>query len=376
MKRIMKFHFIGFGIALLLASLLGCSDEKEPVKILVIGDVQLKSNLSRFTQERWEQQTLDTLLFDSLFKDVLDRENPNFIFQTGDWVNYNNSQILSISDTLGNALTTVPMPYNEWVYMNGKIPDSLKDKFYMAFGNHESYDTILWKSIYHPDYDILVDVKPNPIVLLPVNRKKEQLMNHFPSLRQATFLNSTGTYFISNEHFSLISIDGLDSDRNGLLEFIEEQLKSVENSHKPIFAICHYPVFTGRSIDSDDLVMLDIRKDLIELLDKYHVEMYMNGHEHFYLRYNQKGIRAGSFGSEYPDYTKYLTISDFANPYARKVKRFGEDSLANFANYFHGSHYAVITLNQESVSTVIYGLSDKGWTTVDSLQRNIELSDR
>uniref|UniRef100_UPI00404961D0 metallophosphoesterase family protein n=1 Tax=Fulvivirga sp. TaxID=1931237 RepID=UPI00404961D0 len=372
----MKLRSIRLGFFLLLASLLGCSNEKKPVKILVMGDVQLKSNLSRFTQELWEQQTLDTLFFDSLFNDVLDRENPDFIFQTGDWVNYNNSQILSISDTLGNTLTTVPMPYDEWAYMNGKIPNALKDKFYMAFGNHESYDTIVWKSIYHPDYDILADVKPNPIVLLPVNRKKEQLLNHFPSLKQATFLNSTGTYFISNEHFSLISIDGLDSDRNGLLEFIEDKLKSVENSRKPIFAICHYPVFSGQKVEVSELVLTDIRERLIELFDKYHVEMYMNGHEHFYLRYNQKGIREGNFGSEYPDYTKYLTISDFANPYPRKVERFGVDSLSNFANYFHGSHYAVINLNHESISTVIYGLSDKGWTTIDSLHRNIELSDR
>lgn len=372
----MKLRSIILGIFLLLASLLGCSDRKKPVKILVFGDVQLKSNLSRFTQEQWEQQMPDTLLFDSLFKEVLEKVNPDFIFQTGDWVNYNNSQILSISDTMGNIFATVPMPYDEWAYMNGKIPKTLRDKFYMAFGNHESYDTIVWEAIYHPDYDILGNVKPKPIVLLPVNRKKEQLINHFPSLRQATFLNSTGTYFISNEYFSLISIDGLDRDRDGLLEFIEEQLKSAENSLKPIFAICHYPIFTGRNIGNNELVLFDVREKLIELFDKYHVEMYINGHEHFYLRYNQKGIMEGGFGPQYPVYTKYLTISDFANPYARKVERFGKDGLANFANYFHGSHFAVITFDQESVSTVIYGLSDKGWMAIDSLYRKIELSDQ
>lgn len=356
----------------ILSIITSCSDNPEKFKILVIGDVQLKGTLEAYSKDKWNGQSMDTVQFTKLFSTVLAKEKPDFIFQTGDWVNYNDNFSLQILDTLGNVIETVPLPYSEWEYMNSQIPKGLDEKFFIAFGNHESYSNVLVQGVYHPDYDILGNITTS-IEITDSNNGKESILSKFPHLKQATFNNSTASYYLTNNHFSLLSIDGLDKDRYQLLKFIEEKLKSHESNHpkKPIFVISHYPIFTGLSSDQDsNLVYHDIRSKLIELFDQYNVDFFFNGHEHFYLRYSRDAIRQ-HFPPPYPDKTEYLTISDFANPYSRELKRIKLDSSAFEVNYFKGTHYVTIEMENEMFDCKTYGYSDNKWKVIDEFLQAI-----
>lgn len=348
--------------------LLSCSSRQEKVKVLVIGDVQLKGSMKSYTKDEWSNQSMDTFKFAKLFKEVLDREKPDYIFQTGDWVNYNDSFSLQILDTLGNGLERLPLPYSEWDFMNRQIPKSLKNYFFMAYGNHESYSAVILKGIYHPDFDILGNISSS-IDLSDSKKGKESLIDKFPHLSKAEFNSSTATYYLNNQHFSLLSIDGLDNDREGLLKFIEEKLEDHQADHnqKSLFVISHYPIFTGLDSDQDsDLVFNDIRVELIYLFDKYNVDYVFNGHEHFYLRYSDTELRK-HFLDPYPERTKYITISDFANPYSRDLKRVTLDSLIDEMNYFKGTHYLTIEIdgNEHVCQTYAFQESDSTWKKID-----------
>ena len=322
--------------------------------------------MKSYSKDEWLNQSLDTSLFVNLFKEVLEREKPDYIFQTGDWVNYNDRFSLQILDTIGNELERLPLPYSEWDFMNSQIPKALKNQFYIAFGNHESYQSVRLQGVYHPDYDILGNISSS-INISDSKFGRESLIDKFPHLNSAEFNGTTASYYVSNEYFSLLSIDGLNKNRESLLEFIEEKLSYHKSNHpqKPIFVISHYPIFTGLSADQDsNLVYHDIRSKLIKLFDQYNVDFFFNGHEHFYLRYSRDAIQQ-QFPPPYPEKTEYLTISDFANPYSRELKRIKLDSSAFEVNYFKGTHYVTIEIEDKKFDWKTYGYHDNKWTVID-----------
>lgn len=365
-KNIIFFYF-----CLIIPIVCGCESKIDDTKILVIGDVQLKSDLSRYNKDQWIRQTLNTSKFNDYFQAVIKSEKPDYIFQMGDWVNYNNNLFLNIVDTTGNELDYLPLPYDEWEIMNKQIPDSLQDRFYMAIGNHESYKKIVLQGIHVPDVDILANVEEKEFNLYNSNQKKELLVQRFPHLDKATFHNQTGSYAIFKDRFTLVSIDGLDKNRDDLIRFIENQLLK----HKRLFAdnnlfvISHYPLFTGRKIsDDEELVFRDIRDKLIKLFDQYKVDLYINGHEHFYLRYKKKGFKTAQFKEPIPNWTKFITVSNFCNPYPRELERVQIKENNDSFVYFNGVHYSVINITNSGSEFRTYGLVNDSWKVIDSLK--------
>ncbi len=360
-----------------LMILSSCSKKtsNEEIKILLIGDVQLASDLNRYNEESWNNQQMDTLLFGQLFKEVLEREKPDYIIQTGDWVNYNEGLSLRILDTLEQEIGHFSLPYKEWDYMQRQIPTHLKDRFYIVIGNHDSYKTIVQQGIFHPGHNILANLNTVQFDLYESTDKKDLLLDHFPHLEKATFHGNTGSYFIHQKGFSLLSIDGLDKNRDSLLTFIEKQLAFHQDKYRGqlLIAGSHYPVFTGRAREDDPhLVFKDIREELIQLFDQYKVDLFLNGHEHFYLRYLKGGFQKAGFKNPLPQHTKYITISNFVNPYGRSIKRLNEENLKNDARYFNGIHYSFIRINKSSwdFQTLAYDENQDNWLPIDSLSSN------
>jgi hypothetical protein len=337
-----------------------------------LGDVQLKSDLKRYNSKEWKNQKLDTLQYSKLLGEVLKIEKPEFIFQTGDWVNYNNGLFLKITDTVGVELDVLPLPYDEWRFMTNSIPNKLKENFFMTIGNHDSYKKIILEGIFVPHADILANIKEVQLDLNNSESKKEFLINKFQHLAKARFHKNTGTYVIEKDQFTLISMDGLDRNRKPLLDFIEEELSQHQKVYpeKKLIVISHYPIFTGRLKNTDDeLVLADIRETLIHLFDKYKVDVYINGHEHFYLRYKDEGIKIADFKGVIPKYTKYMTVSNFVNPYPREFKRLKtEEYNTESLIHFNGIHYTTLSITDKTLQVKSYGLlENNSWKIIDHL---------
>lgn len=340
-------------------------------KILVLGDVQLASTIQKWNKQEWEKQRIDSTRLPKFLNEVLSKEKPDYIFQTGDWINYNNNLSLQIIDTLGNIIEpAMKLPYNEWEFMHKVMPNKYKNRFYIAIGNHESYKDVLLQGIKVPGVDRLANINSIKFDLFIPSKKKALLVEQFPHLEGAVFHKQTGTYFLSNKNFALLSIDGIDKDREPLLKFIETNLSKVrkESESKKLFVISHYPIFTGLPKEKDSrLAYSDIREKLIILFDKYDVDIFMNGHEHFYLRYTKEGMKKAGFDKPYPEKTEYITNSNFVNPYGRELKRISLDSLDDSIIYFNGIHYSLIEIKNNSLTLVTYGYDEenKTWSVID-----------
>lgn len=364
-----RFQFVFY--LLLVSFFFGSCKKEVSTKILVLGDVQLASTIQKWNKEEWEKQKIDSTKLPKFINEVLSKEKPDYIFQTGDWVNYNNNLSLQIVDTLGNIVEpAMKLPYDEWEFMHKIMPTHYKDRFYIAIGNHESYKDILLEGVRVPGVDKLANINSIKFDLFIPSKKKELLLEQFPHLETAIFHKETGTYFLEKENFSLLSIDGIDKDRNELLMFIEKHLSEVrkKDTSKKLFVISHYPIFTGLPKEKDSrLAYSDIREQLILLFDKYNVDIFMNGHEHFYLRYTREGMIKAGFEKPYPEKTVYITNSNFVNPYGRVLERISPDTIDDSIIYFSGIHYSLIEIQNDTLTLVTYGYDEesKTWSIID-----------
>lgn len=365
-----KYKFIFF-YTVIIFLIYACSSQESNSKILILGDVQLASTIQKWNKEEWQKQKIDSVLFPKLLQEVLLKEKPNYIFQTGDWVNYNNNLSLQIVDSLGTIIENpITLPYDEWEFMHKTLPKEYKEKFYIAIGNHESYKDVVLEGIIIPNMDELANINSIKFDLFEPIQKKALLLKQFPHLKEAIFHQQTGSYFLEKENFALLSFDGIDKNRDDLLDFIEKNLSKVraKDATKKLFVISHYPIFTGLPTESDKkLALQDIRDKLINLFDKYNVNLYLNGHEHFYLRYKREGMSKAHFEEPYPKKTKYLTISNFVNPYGRVLKRLAPDIIDDSIEYFSGIHYSILEIIGKNLTITTYGYNEeeKTWSLID-----------
>ncbi len=347
-------------------------NRQSKTKILVLGDVQLKSNIHYYNNIHWDQQVVDTTTFSKVLNSVLNKESPDFIFQTGDWVNYNNNLHPEVRDSLSNTSNLLSLPYDEWKLMNQIIPEHYFDKFYMAVGNHESYKKVVLQGVEEPNSDAPTDAKIIQFDMENIEGKRQQLEMQFPHLKKLPFHRNTGSYVLAEDQFDLISFDGLDKDRSSLLAFLRNHLEAIRKrkTKKKLIVMSHYPIFTGRDMEDDNgLVLRDIRDTLIPLFDQYKVDLYINGHEHFYLRYKNTGLMQTKFSEPFPLHTKYITISNFVNPYPRELKRIESDKVDPSLVFFNGVHYSTITIKDGKALFTTFGLEDiqsEKWQLIDS----------
>jgi len=128
-------------------------------------------------------------------------------------------------------------------------------------------------------------------------------------------VDSESTYSFEYDNALFLMIDAT-SDVDAHTPWIEETLRSSTAKWK--FAIFHFPPYNFEE------PYPEIQKAWVPLFDKYHVDMVMGGHIHYYMR--SRPMRGGSVVPSFEDGTVYtISISIPANhddmtaePYAEK----------------------------------------------------------
>ncbi len=136
---------------------------------------------------------------------------------------------------------------------------------------------------------------------------------------------STYAFRYGNALFLMIDSTHPNDDQT---EWIEDQLKNTDATWK--FVMFHFPPYNFEE------PYFDIQKVWVPLFDKYHVDMVMSGHIHYYMR--SKPMKAGKVVRSYNEGTAYI-VSIGTNgshddigeePYA--VKRYKKGLLYQYIN--------------------------------------------
>lgn len=170
--------------------------------------------------------------------------------------------------TIGGDIVSTGLYRDDWDHLFGYSKNVINNRPLMpTLGNHDEQDGLgAWMY-----YDLFK---------LPPNGPEK--------------LEPGKAYFFeySNALFLELAVTG---DNEGQDQWIEKQLSQSTATWK--FAIFHFPPY---SYEEDYPV---IRKKWGDLFDKYHVDMVMSGHVHYYMRskpmYNQKPVASPKNGTIY-----------------------------------------------------------------------------
>jgi acid phosphatase type 7 len=117
--------------------------------------------------------------------------------------------------------------------------------------------------------------------------------------------------------------------------WIEDQLKNSDATWK--FAMFHFPPYNW------DEPYYDIQAAWVPIFDKYHVDMVMNGHIHYYMR--SKPMKGGKVVKSYNDGTAYVeSIGIPTTP-----EKHPEESYAAVRD-FHGDLYQYVKIDGNTLS--------------------------
>ncbi len=134
-------------------------------------------------------------------------------------------------------------------------------------------------------------------------------------------VNKEQTYSFTYKNALFLMIDAT-SSTEAQTGWIEDQLKNTSATWK--IAVFHFPPYNWEK------PYLDIQKAWVPLFDKYHVNMVLGGHIHYYMR--SKPMKAGEVVGSYNDGTAYIisigiparTREAAYEPYAEVVKTEGQ----------------------------------------------------
>jgi len=230
------------------------SDSKKQVEFIIAGDLQPNS-----------EYTLQT---NRIIAEQIDRENPDFIVQTGDLVHVGNSV-----KAWNCLLQTLPVLASERPVLS-------------AIGNHEYY---------------------------PFHRN-----NNFRSYFPYNFQDRKGCYYsvdIGSIHFAYLDpydggFSGMDSKITDKQKrwFIHDLEKAVEKRSSWFFVILHHPVFTSGEHPND----LELRKWIVPVLSDFDVDAVFWGHAHYYehwrYKYGENGLLMSSGDKPGQNHIEYFCI--------------------------------------------------------------------
>jgi hypothetical protein len=244
---------------------------------------------------------------------------------------------------------------------------------YPVVGNHERYGELVVSAVVSPDGDTLNIRKLTLKKTLSAPEVYRQTLTHFPHLADtAEFHGQSGSYYATFPRFCLLSLDGADFDGDPtLFSFVNEKLGACVARHLFAVVLTHYPIFSGRPREEDDSLELHaVRDRLMDTFTRYGVALVISGHEHFYLRYLAEGRRRAGYPADLPERPIYLTVSDFANPYSRKLERIDAAAVGEGVRYFHGTHYAVVEVGDTGIDVTVRGYrpQEAAWQTIDSFR--------
>lgn len=334
-------------------------------RLMVFGDVQLAAPFKADpTLAAWRSGELDTSELTARFTEALRESRPHAILQTGDLVDLNESAVLE----LPARATRLRQGWSEWAPTLAALPGAVK--IYPVVGNHERYGELLLTG------DLAADGEHVELRGMKLTRRMsprevhEATLTRFPHLRSdAEFHGETGSYYFTFGRYCLLSIDGADLDDDpSLFAFIDAKLKRCANARKTAVVSDHYPLFTGRPRSEDDsLELARHRERLLDTFSRHRVALVFTGHEHFYLRYLEGGLARAGFRAPSTERPVYVTVSDFANPYSRRLERIA-DVTPTEARYFEGTHYATVTFRHDAVRVVAKGFDarSRAWRDIDA----------
>lgn len=221
------------------------SDKPEPLSFLYFGDVQsdIKSQCSRLFRNAYSHFPGSGFMI--FAGDLVDRsvdERWDQFFQAGGWI-------------LG-TIPSLPTPGN---HEYNSIPNSSK----RTFSSH-------WQQIF----------------TMPANSPSEEL--------------SSRVYYTDYQGVRLISLDSpaigyTESDSTLIITWLEKVLSSGQNKWKIVFT--HYPVYScSQGRDNEEY-----RAAVQPLIEKYGVDLVLQGHDHTYCR-GQNSANAGKDHKNLPVY--------------------------------------------------------------------------
>jgi 3',5'-cyclic AMP phosphodiesterase CpdA len=345
------------------------SPRSAPARLLVIGDVQLAAAFKGTpTRESW-RAPLDTSGLAARLAEAVAESHPTHILQTGDLVDLNEAAVLEVRDSEGRIVERTNQPFEEWHPVLATFPSAIP--LYPVVGNHERYGELVVSARIRPDTAEL-DIRDVTLTRrLAPSDVHARLLARFPQLtRGAEFHGRSGSYFVEDGRFCLLSLDGADfEDDPTLYEFVTTKLVACRGAGRPAIVACRYPLFSGRSKADDP--SLELRRDrerLLETFGRYGAALVLAGHEHFYLRYLSEGRRRAGYVDSLPPAPIYMTVASFANPYPRSIARLDPAEARDAIRYFRGTHYASVVIDDTKIDVTVRGYDDglRRWETIDA----------
>lgn len=132
--------------------------------------------------------------------------------------------------------------------------------------------------------------------------------------------------------------------------WIEEQLKNSDATWK--FAMFHFPPYNWEE------PYFDIQEAWVPLFDKYHVDMVIGGHIHYYMR--SKPMKAGKVVDSYNNGTAYIISIGIPS----KTKDYTDEPYAEVRK-MEGQFYQYIKINGTKLD---YVAVDSNGEIADSFQ--------
>jgi hypothetical protein len=177
---------------------------------------------------------------------------------------------------------------NGWIWLGDNAYEGGKDNEYQDNVFTNEYEnimknTVTWPSPGNHDYNNHIPFSPAPayynIFSLPTNGEAGGV----PSGTEKYY-----SYNIGNIHF--ISLDSYDESRNTTAPMATWLLNDLNANTLPwIIAYWHHPPYTKGTHDSDnpllyDFEMVDMRENILPILESHGVDLVLSGHSHCYER--------------------------------------------------------------------------------------------
>lgn len=193
-----------------------------------------------------------------------------------------------------NAVTNSFIEYNDnehvdgWIMLGDNAYESGFDSEYQD-GFFDAYPEILpnvvvWPSPGNHDYNNHIPFSPPPAYYEIFNLPTAGEAGGVPSGTEKYY-----SWNFGNVHF--ISIDSYDEGRSTsdpMALWLEDDLAA--NTLPWVIAYWHHPPYTKGSHDSDDWLLdgelIDMRENILPILEEYGVDLVLNGHSHCYERSN------------------------------------------------------------------------------------------
>lgn len=193
-----------------------------------------------------------------------------------------------------DAVTNSFMSYNNnqhidgWIMLGDNAYESGFDSEYQD-GFFDAYpqilpNTVVWPSPGNHDYNNHIPFSPPPAYYE---------IFHLPTNAEAGgYASGTEKYYswnFGNVHF--ISLDSYDEGRNTSDPMAQWLVQDLANNTQPwIVAYWHHPPYTKGSHDSDNWLLdgelIDMRENILPILEDGGIDLILNGHSHCYERSN------------------------------------------------------------------------------------------